>query len=70
MDGSRDGEGSGEETKEVAVEEGGRCSLRRTCVDIDVNKTGGKLSSSLHASNIVSSVVLASVRIFRILWIN
>lgn len=40
MDGNRDGEGSGEGTKGVAVEEGGRSSAKRTCDDLNVDGNG------------------------------
>lgn len=70
MDGNRDGEGSGEGTKGVAVEEGGRSSLKRTCDDLDFDETEGMLSSSLHTLSVISSIVSALARMFRILWIN
>jgi len=46
--------------------DGGRCSPRRTWAGLDV-EAGGTSSSSSHPSNVVSPVVSASARMFRIL---
>lgn len=50
----------------MIADEEGRLSLRRTCVELEIDETGVALSSSGDSSSVVSLVVLASARTYGI----